>query len=307
MSIVTDCLQLLVHLLTPFSTRALLPLTAVSHRFHNIILRILHYRLLIAASLKEYKLILECYHPSRKSVEPIVYCTYLGTDGLSSEQEGEGRLYEDCESTGRLGRLGGLYSRFKPEPREKEVQVRRPAYTMGPVGSSNATYLTYPASIEARSHELVYRNINLDDHEMFNQLCAGTALVQPGPRPGVFWSYVPMADGVLRIWRHWLADQASLSHSSVDQSLPDGEKIGDSSGKAKSTSQEPDRMLWVDGRKNFGVRIKVTENKRRTETPLLIHRDEEIPVSYAVGLEGKSRACDKISFLSPDDLSFSFY
>lgn len=92
-----------------------MPLTTVSHRFHALILRILHYRLLLSASLKEYKLILECFHPTSKLIEPHVFCKYLGTDGLSNKYEGEGSLYENVETAQQLGRLSTLYSRFRPE------------------------------------------------------------------------------------------------------------------------------------------------------------------------------------------------
>jgi hypothetical protein len=107
--------EVFVHILSPFSTRDLLPLATISHRFHALVLRIIHYRLLIAAALKEYKLILECFHPSSKLTEPHVFCKYLGTDGLSDRYEGKGSLYEDVDTAKRLGRLTSLYSRFRPE------------------------------------------------------------------------------------------------------------------------------------------------------------------------------------------------
>lgn len=107
--------QVFVQVLTPFTTRDLLRLTTVSYRFHALVLRILHYRLLVAASLREYKLIFECYHPVQKLTEPHVFCKYLGTDGLSDKHEGEGSLYENVETSRQLGRLTSLYSRFRPE------------------------------------------------------------------------------------------------------------------------------------------------------------------------------------------------
>ena len=68
----------------------------------------------MSASLQEYKLILECFHPLSKLVEPHVFCKYLGTDGLSDQYEGKGSLYEDVDEAQRLGRLSSLYSRFRP-------------------------------------------------------------------------------------------------------------------------------------------------------------------------------------------------
>lgn len=115
--------QVFVQILTPFSTRDLLRLTTVSYRFHALVLRILHYRLLVAASLQEYKLILECFHPASKLTEPHVFCTYLGTDGLSDKHEGEGSLYENVETSQQLGRLTSLYSRFRPEVTVEEKMM----------------------------------------------------------------------------------------------------------------------------------------------------------------------------------------
>jgi hypothetical protein len=64
--------------------------------------------------LTDYKLILECFHPTSKLTEPHVFCKYLGTPGLSDKYEGEGSLYENIDTAQQLGRLGTLYSIFKP-------------------------------------------------------------------------------------------------------------------------------------------------------------------------------------------------
>ena len=77
----------------------------------------------MAASLREYKLILECFHPASKLTEPHVFCTYLGTDGLSDKHEGEGSLYENVETSQQLGRLTSLYSRFRPEVTVEEKMM----------------------------------------------------------------------------------------------------------------------------------------------------------------------------------------
>ncbi|KIW47928.1 uncharacterized protein PV06_00577 [Exophiala oligosperma] len=108
--------EILVSILSRFETQSLLPLIVVSRQFHSIILRIIHFRLLLAAALPDYKLILEAYRPSKRYADPYLFCTYLGTDGLSSKHEGVGSLYEDCRGEeGRFAKLGALYSRFRPE------------------------------------------------------------------------------------------------------------------------------------------------------------------------------------------------
>lgn len=63
---------------------------------------------------------LECYHPSRKLIEPHNFCKYLGTDGLSDRYEGQGSIYENLETAQKLGRLTSLYSRFRPEVTAEE-------------------------------------------------------------------------------------------------------------------------------------------------------------------------------------------
>ncbi|KAE8417348.1 hypothetical protein BDV36DRAFT_180956 [Aspergillus pseudocaelatus] len=106
--------EVFVQILSPLPTHSLLPLTTVSHRFYALILRILHYRILVSVSLSEYNLMLDCLNPSSYSTEPHVFCKYLGTDGLSNQYEGKGSLYENIDTAQQLGRLGSLYSRFRP-------------------------------------------------------------------------------------------------------------------------------------------------------------------------------------------------
>lgn len=113
-------LKVFVDILTPFTTRELLQLATVSHRFHALVLRLIHFRLLLSASLTEYKLILECFHPTSKLTEPHVFCKYLGTPGLSDKYEGEGSMYENIDTAQQLGRLGSVYSLFRPVETEEE-------------------------------------------------------------------------------------------------------------------------------------------------------------------------------------------
>lgn len=107
--------QVLGQILSSFSTRSLISWATVSHRFYALVLRILHYRLLIGAPLHEYKLILECFHPNSKLTEPHVFCTYLDTDGLDWLSGRGGSLYENTDTAQQLGKLSSVYSRFRPE------------------------------------------------------------------------------------------------------------------------------------------------------------------------------------------------
>jgi hypothetical protein len=106
-----------------FSTKWLLSLAPVSHRFHELVLRIVYHRLTIAAPLVDRKLILECYHPTRKNTDPYLFCDYLDTPGLYDERRGEGCAYGEAGTVDRLGKLCSLYSIFRP--------VRRDAFGKG--------------------------------------------------------------------------------------------------------------------------------------------------------------------------------
>ncbi|KAL2838489.1 hypothetical protein BJX68DRAFT_248844 [Aspergillus pseudodeflectus] len=178
--------EVFVQILSPFTTRELLPLATVSQRFHALVLRLLHYRLLLSANLAEYKLILECFHPTSKLIEPHVFCTYLGTPGLSDKYEGDGSLYENLDTAEKLGRLGSLYSRFKPEsPGEESPALRRP--------------------------------VNLEGFEEFSQLCVVVNVVKALPGTTHLLSAVNVEDGVIRLFRGWLKSQANDPQSFPDQ------------------------------------------------------------------------------------------
>ncbi|RWQ91494.1 hypothetical protein C8Q69DRAFT_482767 [Paecilomyces variotii] len=247
--------EVLVSILTPFPTRSLLPLTVVSHRFHALILRILHYRLLIATSLKDYKLMLECFHPSSKLTEPHVFCKYLGTDGLSDKHEGVGSLYENCETAEQLARLGSLYSRFRPEPPMEDDTGR--------------TFLVPPTDSPAEPPQLIKRAVHLEEFEDFSQLCTVVNLVKVVPNSSMLLSAVTIEDGTVRVWRDWLKDQSNHK-----------DKLGISSNDPNNT-----RILWADTNENVGLKLRVREKRWNRFLPVLVHKDEELAVSYELEIE----------------------
>ncbi|KAL2217797.1 hypothetical protein M432DRAFT_563858 [Thermoascus aurantiacus ATCC 26904] len=311
--------EILVQILTPLSTRALLPLTAVSHRFLALVLRILHYRLLVAASLsekdKDYKLMLECFHPSEKLTEPHVFCAYLGTDGLSERHDDEfaGSLYEDVKETEKLGRLSGLYSRFRPIPREEEgdsgYNGRRffptgPGTMVGVVGAdSTSTRPEGPEEVvSAEKPRFVKRTIHLESAEDFSQLCTVVNLVRVIPNSNLLLSAVTVEDGIIRIWRDWLEEQAQLERVDAAQrraaetvsreghTIPSDAGAGSrplANGRRRRLEEGDSGILWVDGARNVGLKFRVRQKRwRREETmPVLMHRDEEPAVSYEVDIE----------------------
>lgn len=84
----------------------------------------------------------------------------------------------------------------------------------------------------------------------------------------------------MRIWRDWLAKQKDPTERLSE--------LGDVEGDDEGDNKSPDsRMLWTDSSKNVGLRVRVRRRKWRREVPVLIHQDEDSPVSYSIDLEGK--------------------
>ena len=274
-------------LLTSFSTETLLPLVLVSRRFHSMIVRILHYRLLLAAALPEYKLILEAYHPSKRYTDPYLFCTYLGTDGLSSKLEGEGSLYFDCPgAAGRLAKLGALYSRFRPEKPSVEGTIPRRAFPAGGTPSqANGGASSQPlyANGGDGGSDKVIHSLNFDGGELFTQFCAYASLVTLGPRRGVFLNTVHMVKdkaGWMRVWKEWLQTRADQLKSE------EGAQI---SQVASVSELEPSigadtRILWQDHKRNIGLRVAVRDAQRRFTARSA--DDDDLPMSFTIEIKG---------------------
>lgn len=262
-----------MQVLVLFSTESLLKLVPVCHCFQNLVIRIVQSRLLLAASLKDRRLILECYHPSAQYTEPYLLCDYLGTPGLSGEVEGHGWIYDTAELSGGLGRLRELYSRFRPTRPDTDPPFR--SHRKGDV-LKNRAYPDDPSSEPPQPIELVAQIINLDSHELFSQLCVSVNLVQVGPRRGVFLSCVDVLRKTTpRIWRQWLAESAESATS------PDLETTD------LKDERNWKRIIWIDHQKNVGIRVRVQERRWRRNAPVLIHKDEDQAVSYSIEFEGK--------------------
>ena len=264
--------QLLIHVLDPFPTLSLLQLRLVSRHFQNIILRLVHQRLLVAASLEDRKLILECYHPSAQYTEPYLFCDYLGTPGLSNETEGQ-----DQHLTGEKPQLKQLYSHFRPTRADVGTIVNRPHPAGDVLGSrTNPVAEASSSTAEEQRLDLVTHNISLDVHELFTQLSITAALVQVGPRRGVFLSFIDVVDKrTPRVWRDWLDQRARKGSLSVSE-----EQMENVDGQAHS-------MIWADQGKTMGLKVRVKRKKWRGQAPVLVHRDEDPAISYSLDLEGK--------------------
>lgn len=232
----------------------------VSHRFYAATLQVLKLRLHHALAEPDHRLMLECYHPSEKLYTPYLYCNYLYTDSFAGvEAEAEGS-HPDAQAA-HSGGLRAIYSHFRPvehddnAPRRARVSRRRQS-SIGTSGTSGGGQ----RSVVERPSIDVY----LDDDESFSQLCATTNLVRLGPKPGLFRSHVNVSDGVVRVWREWLAARASE--------------------KARETTTE-EVVLWVDAARDVGVRFRVTEKDIRAQHPVLVGNDEQLPVAYRLEFE----------------------
>ncbi|RMD40611.1 hypothetical protein DV735_g4492, partial [Chaetothyriales sp. CBS 134920] len=103
--------EILASILSPFLTAELLQVAGVCRRLRSVVARLLHFRIVLAPSLPEYKLILEAYHPTNRYFGPHLFCTYLHTDGLSTADAAP----ESLDEMGSFARMGLFYSRFRPE------------------------------------------------------------------------------------------------------------------------------------------------------------------------------------------------
>lgn len=282
--------ELLIHLLTPMTTPELLPLAPLSHRIYTIVLRILHNRLVIASELYSHSVLLECFHPSAKLTEPPYFCSYLGTDGLTTYDE----LPEHEKNLAkRLGDMRKMYSRFRPHRRELESGGRR----VRPPGDIPGSR-TFPGTArDGFEGDTVKQILSLDANELFTQLIAQTYLVQIGPRHGLFSCPVEVQEGIIRVWREWLRDMTAKKDGARPQRQENVEELGKGTGKASanevllletSDDMKGDNILWVSSNKNTGIRFKVRERKLRRDIPILVRADEEdMPVSYEIEYDGK--------------------
>ena len=278
-------------MLSLFPTQSLLQITCICRRIHSLVLRILHFRLLLAASLPEYKVILEAYHPSRRYTDPYLFCTYLGTDGLSSKHEGEGSLYEDCDTeTGRLAKLGTVYSRFRPERPgvDGNIPLRRIAGATPVMAQNGNTSQPIYSNTGDGGNTKVTHTINLDGDELFTQFCAYSSLVRLGPRRGVFLTTVPLVlsgQGVIRVWRVWLRDQARELRKQELNGSADLDLDRSYTTSCANVAQDSN-VRWIDDRKNVGLRfaVRCRDGKCYDDDGEL----DDLPLSFNIEIQGKS-------------------
>lgn len=259
----------------------------MSRRFHSIIVRILHYRLLLAAALPEYKLILDAYHQFKQYIDPYLFCTYLGTDGLSSKFEGEGSLYVDCPGAeGRLAKLGALYSRFRPEKPGIEGTIPRRAFPAGGTPSqANGGTSSQPVYANGGDggSEKVIHSLHFDGGELFTQFCAYASLVTLSDRRGVFLNTVHMVKdkaGWMRVWKDWLQMRADELKSEGEAPLKQAASVSE----VEPCIGADKTILWQNHRRNIGLRVTVRDAQRRFTARSA--DDDNSPRSFTIEIKG---------------------
>lgn len=138
----------------------------------------------------------------------------------------------------------------------------------------------------------VTRVVNLDHEEDFSQLCTVVNLVKVMPDSHLLLSAITIEEGIIRLWRDWLMLQAHMLNDEMarevagveEEVILPGGGIQTRRTVDESNTSEYHRMLWVDNRRNVGLRLRVRERKWDPNTSILINRDEQS--GYQVEIEG---------------------
>ncbi|GAM84948.1 hypothetical protein ANO11243_029510 [Dothideomycetidae sp. 11243] len=265
--------ELLELILSHLSTPVLLSLSTISRHVHQHVLVALHARLSAAATLDTHTLVLECYHPAARLSTANLYCDYIGTPGLDSILT---TASSGDDTLGKLKALGALYSRFLPRSSEPNGPGSSPPQRRHPAGDVPGSR-THPTSRgDDEGAGAASRTIGLDPGEMFGQLCCATNLVKMAPRRNVMVSIVEVSDGLIRVFRDWLAKRAGSVLEAGD----------DASGEGLTLGHDDPGVLWVNNcDRAIGIKFRVRAKAVRHDTPVLYASDEEVAVSYHLDLE----------------------
>ncbi|KAH7353256.1 F-box domain-containing protein [Plectosphaerella cucumerina] len=201
--------EILDAVLDSLPTPSLLPMALVCRRFRTAVTETVRLRLLRTADLDGHEMEVECYHPIAKLTTPTLSCHPGSVLTIGSAASKGPSPWDECWG---LGNVEQVYSRFVPDDAWATQEVA------------------------------------LDEGELFSQLCASVAMVRSGPRRGLYRSHSGVGDGVVRVWRDWLATRATAAAAAAAASA-ETETNG---------SSEEDGILWADYRKNLGVRFGVT-------------------------------------------------
>ncbi|KAF4513299.1 hypothetical protein G6O67_000588 [Ophiocordyceps sinensis] len=292
--------EMLAATLALLSSRELAVVALVSRRLYSVGVRVLYRRLVDAVRLPDHELILECYHPSAKISTPYLACRYLGT-------RADGGAIDDGEPL--LADLFRLYSSFRPVVAAEEDgwpldtatrqrrRRRRRRLQQSQLDAEGA--LALPQQLQAGHQieqeggqegdddddqdkdEMATQDIDLDQGELFSQLCTVTNVVKRSARRGLLSSHANTCHGVVRVWRKWLADMAAASPTCHGYDDAGSTKDG-------NTTIGRDGFLWVDAAKSVGLKFRVVPAAALAGSSLLLSgpfddcEDDEPAVSYTL-------------------------
>ena len=184
----------------------------------------------------------------------------------------------------QLRLIGTMCSRFRPHRSEtgRKPWAKHPAgdvpgsrtYTppapaAATAGPSQERETNKAPPVEDKDEQLVTQTVHLDSAEMFTQLCAQTFLATRGTKPGLFHQHVDINQGVIRVFRKWLAAQVASNGMVLED---------------KNAS-----VLWANDGEQLGIRLKVKQKSWRRDMPLIVNVDEDDSVLYEIQYEGGLR------------------
>ncbi|RDA85401.1 hypothetical protein CP532_1946 [Ophiocordyceps camponoti-leonardi (nom. inval.)] len=271
--------------LSSLPARDLASARAVSRRFEACATRLLHRRLSQGwDSQAGSKLLLDCFHPSERVSTPYLSCSFRGT-----------RTLETGESPSRGG-ITSVYSSFRPFVADDALRRRPWFFTSTGTGEDNVGGGGEEGGEEGVKEAT--QTIELEQGETLSQLCVATNLVRYS---SVLVSHVRTCEGVVRLWRKWLAEMADEEEEEQDEEEEDHDDVyaeeeedddeeGYTSSGSSSSSSATDitstGFLWVDAEKNVGLRFRV--DPPPTSAPLRVsegddeEEEEEPPVRYTL-------------------------
>ncbi|KAK7981554.1 hypothetical protein PG996_009260 [Apiospora saccharicola] len=263
--------EVLIQVLESIPTRKVLPLAGVCRRFHGLVARLHYARLVEALGLQDHEIILECYHPTVKISTPYLFCDYVGTPGLAAESAGvSGGSSDSGGKDPSLAGMNALYSRFRPVQQEDD---RRPR--------SRYPKRAVVEGLEQPLLDLPSHDVHLDAGELFSQLVTVTNLVKVEPKRKLIIDAVNMTDGVIRVWRPWLASEAAAP---TPVPTPNKGQQQHSAEENSSSVLADSAILWADSKQNCGLRMRVVE-KVDEQAPVLVAAGDDSAISYKLEFE----------------------
>lgn len=287
-------IQVLILILTPFSTRSLLPLMLVSHRLCALILSILHSRLRTITRLKGYRIELECFRPSSKYIEPQYFCKYLGTIGVSDKLGNRESQNENFQRVDRLGKLTAHYIVFRPEPKVDErggwrsfglltdpsINGRRVDVDSPSVRDCGSGIFSKGVEETPKdTPERVRRVVHLERFQYYTQLCIIVNLVRIIPNTTCLMTTVNIQNGAICLARDWLeySSNSDLITFSLDKAGAQEEKTN-THGRPCLLNRNQD-IVWVDKMQSVGLKVRVKRGRYNRPMPFVdesLHCEVEI-------------------------------